>query len=94
LTGEQKYTPRYSHDDDSLICDLRIDQHIQPCRKEYERPVWVFGLVNITFGGNKAPGNIVGNMLFFTLGAVSIAISMAISGLQNMLDEMGLVDSR
>jgi hypothetical protein len=50
---------------------------------------WIFGLVYITFGGNKAPGNIVGNMLFFTLGAVFIAISMAISGFQNMLDEMG-----
>jgi hypothetical protein len=51
--------------------------------------VWVFGLVYITFGGNKAPGNIVGNMLFFTFAAISIAISMAISGFQNLLDEMG-----
>jgi hypothetical protein len=51
--------------------------------------VWIFGLVYITFGGNKAPGNIVGNMLFFTLGAIFITISMAISGFQNMLDEMG-----
>jgi hypothetical protein len=50
---------------------------------------WVFGLVYITFGGKRAPGNIVGNMLFFTLGAISIAISMAIFGFQNMLDEMG-----
>jgi hypothetical protein len=50
---------------------------------------WVCGLAYITFGGNKAPGNIVGNMLFFTLGAISIAIYIAISGFQNMLDEMG-----
>jgi len=49
--------------------------------------VWIFGIIYITFGGEKAPARFLGNLYFFTWASFSLSVFMAMKSLTACMGE-------
>jgi len=47
--------------------------------------MWIFGIIYICFGGEKAAAPDIGNLYFFTWGSFALSVAMAMKSLKAML---------